>query len=142
MSPPHVVIDTCTLTAALRSRRGASFKALSLVGKGYFEIYLSVPLVVDYEAVGVRHLAETGLEKADVDAIIDTLCLAGHRRRIHFLWRPFLKDPGDDMVLELAVEANCQYIVTFNLRAFKGSEQFGVLALTPRHFLKAIGVIQ
>lgn len=74
-------------------------------------------------------------------AILDYLCAVGHPRRIHFLWRPFLRDPGDDMVLELAVAAGCGFIVTFNTRDFAGSEQFGALAVTPRQFLAVIGAL-
>jgi predicted nucleic acid-binding protein len=59
---------------------------------------------------------------------------------IFFLWRPHLKDPGDDMVLELAVKAGCQYIVTHNGRDFAGCERFGIQAFTPGAFLKQIGV--
>ena len=42
--------------------------------------------------------------------------MVSEHRRIFFLWRPFLKDPKDDMVLELAVEAEVEYIVTHNLK--------------------------
>ena len=45
------------------------------------------------------------------------------------------------MVLEVAVAANCQYIVSFNVRDFVGSEQFGVQAITPKVFLQQLGVI-
>lgn len=58
-----------------------------------------------------------------------------------FLWRPFLKDPKDDMVLELAVEAQCEYIVTFNQKDFVGSDQFGIAVVTPQEFLRKTGVI-
>ena len=62
-------------------------------------------------------------------------------RRIFFLWRPFLKDPKDDMVLELAVEAEVEYIVTHNLKDFHGAEHFGIKAITPKEFLRKIGEI-
>jgi len=57
----------------------------------------------------------------------------------HFLWRPVLKDPKDDHVLELAVEASAQFIVTYNLRNFAGAEKFGIQVVTPKEFLKVIG---
>jgi len=56
---------------------------------------------------------------------------------------PFLKIKfgiPDDMVLELAVLANCQYIVTFNKRHFLTIGQFGLQAVTPGDFLDSIGV--
>jgi putative PIN family toxin of toxin-antitoxin system len=136
----QIVIDTNVFVSALRSKRGASFKLLSLIGQSeQFEINLSVPLVLEYEDVANRQLNITGLSAEDVSDIIDYLCSIGNLCPIYFLWRPFLKDPKDDMVLELAVEAQCQYIVTFNQRDFAGVEQFGLRVLTPQEFLRKIG---
>jgi hypothetical protein len=59
-------------------------------------------------------------------------------QEIHFLWRPFLPDADDDMVLELAFAAGCHYIVTHNVRDFDGSERLGVSAIRPREFLNVI----
>jgi putative PIN family toxin of toxin-antitoxin system len=138
--PLQIVIDTNVVVSALRSKRGASFKLLSLVGKSTeFEINVSVPLVLEYEDVANRQLHITGLSAQDIGDIIDYLCSVANRRQIFFLWRPFLKDPKDDMVLELAVEAQCQYIISFNRRDFAGVEQFGLQVLTPQEFLKEIG---
>ncbi len=134
----NVVIDTNVLVSALRSNRGASFKLISLIGTGKFDISLSVPLLLEYEAVSKRkkfdHLIET-----DIDNLLNYLCKVADKRDIFFLWRPFLKDPKDDMILELAVEAGCEYIITYNLDDFKGVEQFGVEAITPKQFLIKIG---
>jgi len=94
-----------------------------------------VPLVLEYEAVAREHARELGLTHADVDDVLDYLCAVGHRRQIFYLWRPFLPDPQDDMVLEVAVEAGCEMIITFNLRDFVGVEQFGLRAITPGRFL-------
>jgi predicted nucleic acid-binding protein len=76
---------------------------------------------------------------ADIDDITDYICSIGRRRKIHFLWRPFLKDPQNDHVLELSVESGCDFVVTHNVRDFLGSEQFGVGVVTPREFLRRIG---
>ena len=106
--------------AALRSRGGASFQLLSLVDSGAFEINVSVPLVREYEEVMYRELPKLTLASDDVDDLLDYLCTVANRHQIHFLWRPFLKDPKDDMVLELAVTAGCDYIITYNHRDFQG----------------------
>ena len=98
--------------------RGASFKLLSLVDSGAFELALSVPLVLEYEEVLKRGARVAGLTYQDVDDILDYLCRVAHQQPIYFLWRPVLRDPHDDMVLEVAVESESTYIVTFNLRAF------------------------
>lgn len=140
--PLQIVIDTNVLISALRSQQGASFQLVSLIGaSSLFEIDISVPLVLEYEDVAKRNLKKIGLTQNDVDDIIDYLCSVGNRRQIYFLWRPSLKDPKDDMILELAVEAQCDYIISFNKRDFVGIEQFDLQVLTPQEFLKIIGEI-
>ena len=134
------VLDTNVFISALGSQLGASFKLLTLVGDDTFDIVVSVPLVLEYEEVARRQARRMGLTYEDINEILDYVCNAADRRNIFFLWRPFLPDPSDDMVLELAVEAGCKYIVTFNVRHFKGVEQFGVTAVQPGEFLKLIGV--
>lgn len=131
----HVILDTNVIIAGLRSRRGASFALLELLADEVFEISVSVPLVLEYEAVARRHAKELGLTLADVDAVVDFVCRQAHHRTIFFLWRPFLRDAKDDMVLEVAVEAQCRFIVTFNTRDFVGIEQFGISTITPGDFL-------
>jgi len=135
----RIVIDTCVLCAALRSSRGASHQLLKLIGQADFEVALSVPLVVEYEDAAKRTCAQTGLSDEDVDDVVDYLCAVSHHQSIHFLWRPVLRDPGDDLVLELAVEAGCYAVITQNVRDFVGAEQFGVRILRPGEFLRELG---
>jgi len=134
-----IVLDTCVFISALRSRQGASFKLLSLIDSKRFEFYLSVPLVLEYEAVAKRISRNIGLTHSDIEDVIDYLCTNGKHRQIHFLWRPNLKDPGDDFILELAVESECDYIVTHNLRDFVGTEKFKIKVITPQELLRIIG---
>jgi predicted nucleic acid-binding protein len=111
-----------------------------LIGRSTtFEINLSVPLVLEYEEVLKRQARSLGLTHSDIDDILDYFCLVGNRREIFFLWRPFLIDPRDDLVLEVAVASSSGYIVTFNTRDFRGTEKFGVMVVSPREFLRAIG---
>ena len=126
------------LVAALRSRRGASFALLSLVGERQFEICVSVPLVFEYEDVLSRE--ELGIDAGDASEVLNYLCAVAHRQQVHFLWRPWLRDAKDDMVLEAAVAGQCSHIVTFNSRDFVGTEKLGVQALWPAEFLTKIGV--
>ena len=135
----RVVMDTNVLVSALRSNKGASFRLLSLVRDARFHLCLSVPIVIEYEAAAKRQITRGGLTTADVDAIIDYLCKFGEHFKIYFLWRPTLKDPNDDMVLELAVTSSAEVIVTFNGRDFRGAEAFGVRVITPQQFLREIG---
>ncbi len=136
-----IIIDTCVLISALRSNRGASFKLLSLIDSNKFEFYLSVALVLEYEAVAKRSSQKLGLTDSDIEELIDYLCAVGKSRQVHFLWRPSLKDPSDDFILELAVESECDYIVTHNIRDFTETEKFQVKAITPQKFLNIIGAI-
>lgn len=140
MNALQIVIDTNVFVAALRSQYGASYKLFSRLESGKFEINLSVPLVIEYEAAGKRLTGKkTGLTASDIDNILDYVCSVAHRRRIHYLWRPFLSDPKDDMVLELAVTAGCEIIVTYNKNDFAGAEQFGIHVMTAQEFLREIG---
>ena len=134
----QVVLDTNVLVAGLRSRRGASFRLLSQIGVSErFEINLSVPLVLEYEDVLKRktHAERLHLGPEDVDDVLDFLCAVGNRWQIFFLWRPVLRDPKDDMVLEVGVQAGCSHIVTHNVSDFEESIRFGIRAVPPRQFL-------
>ena len=135
----RIVIDTNVLVAALRSSLGASFKLVSLLPSGKFTIAVSVPLVIEYEEVLKRELAGVHLTAQDIDDVVDFLCQVGIRQDIFFLWRPLLSDPSDDMVLEVAVAASCDAIVTYDTRHFRRAEHFGLRILDPREFLDEIG---
>jgi putative PIN family toxin of toxin-antitoxin system len=136
----RVVIDTNVVISGLRSRKGASFRILEMIGSAEFEIALSVPLALEYEDVAKRKCDELGLSQEDVDVLMEYWCGIAHLQEIHFLWRPVLRDIEDDHVLELAVEAGYTLIVTHNVRDFAGSEAFGVTAIRPGEFLRRIGV--
>jgi predicted nucleic acid-binding protein len=109
-----------------------------MVRTGRFETVVSVPLVLEYEAVLKRQASEIGLTKPDVDAVLDYLCSVSSRREVYFLWRPVLRDPTDECVLEVAVEAECDAIVTHNVDDFGGVERFGLEVLRPSEFLKRV----
>lgn len=141
MPLPSIVIDTNIFIAALRSQRGASYLLMSLLDSGKFIVNISVPLILEYEDVAKRQLNDLTLTEQDVDDILDYVCQIAVHHRIFYLWRPVLRDPKDDLVLELAVAAKCDVIVTFNVRDFVGSEQFGVEVMPPKLFLQQIGVL-
>jgi len=134
----NIVIDTNVIVSALRSKQGASFKLISLIDENLFEFSLSVPLVLEYESILRRHLDEKIYSDTDINDFLNFLCKVGHKRKVYFLWRPFLKDQKDDMVLELAIESNCEYIITFNKSDFVGISKFGKEVLTPSELLKKL----
>jgi putative PIN family toxin of toxin-antitoxin system len=139
MSKIQIILDTNIIVSALRSRQGASYKLMMLVGQGDFEINLSVSLLLEYEDATKRLLGQIALDEQDIDNVLDYLCRMANQREVFYLWRPFLQDPKDDMVLELAVSANCEFIVTYNRRDFAGAEQFGINIITPSEFLAKMG---
>ncbi len=134
----YAVLDTCVLVAALRSNLGASFEVLRKIRHGDVRITLSVALAVEYESVALRPGLVPALRAEDIRVVVDVLCKLAHHQKIFFTWRPFLSDPDDDLVLELAVAAGCEYIITHNIKDFKGSESFGIRAITPAQALNLI----
>lgn len=134
----RVVIDTNVLIAGLRSATGASFQVLQRLGSQAFTPCVSVPLILEYEAVAKRQSRELGLSFGEIDDVLDYICSIAEPHSIFYLWRPFLADPRDDLVLELAVEAAATCIVTHNLRDFAGIEKFGLDAISPGAFLRRI----
>ncbi len=132
------MLDTNVLVAALRSRHGSSFKVLSLVGTGKFETSVSVPLVLEYEDALMRDVRRP-ITMRDVGDLLDYVCSVSNRQEVFYLWRPTLRDPKDDLVLEVAVAAGCECIVTFNQRDFAGAERFGLRVMPPSEFLLEIG---
>jgi putative PIN family toxin of toxin-antitoxin system len=135
---PRIVLDTNVIICAMKSRKGASYKLLSIIDSHKFEPSVSVPLVLEYESILKR---ETKTNNNDIEAIIDYICKVSGKYQIYYLWRPYLKDPKDDMVLELAVASQSQIIVTYNRNDYKGVEHFGIKILSPKEFLKQIGEI-
>ena len=92
------------------------------------------------EAAAKRPIGKkTGFKAQDVDDFIDYICSVAERRIVHFLWRPLLSDPKDDMILELAVAANCDRIVSYHKGDFHGVDQLGIRVVTAREFLHEIG---
>lgn len=139
--PARVVLDTNVLVSAIRSRLGASFQLLSLLGRPEppFRIALSVPLVLEYEAALSRHQRASGLTRQDIGDLLDYLCSIGEHQEIFYLWRPLLSDAGDDLVLEVAVAARVDAIVTHNVRDFEAAGTFDLAALRPQDFLVDLG---
>jgi putative PIN family toxin of toxin-antitoxin system len=140
MRRPVVVLDTNVVVSALRSQRGASFQVLTAVGGESFDIAISVPIVLEYEAALVAQRVP-GITERDVRIALDYLCEVGLEQQVFFLWRPTLRDPNDDMVLELAVAASCSAIVTYNIRDFRGTERFGIEVWSPADLLRKVGLL-
>lgn len=137
----RVVLDTSVMVAAIRSDSGASRLLLSGALRRRFILVASVPLMIEYEAVMTRaeHLAASRLSIEDVGVLLDAVGAVAEPVKLAFLWRPALRDPDDDMVLEAAVNGQADMIVTFNLRDFgKTVSRFGLTAIPPAEALKIL----
>ncbi|RUM69086.1 MAG: putative toxin-antitoxin system toxin component, PIN family [Sulfurovum sp.] len=142
-----IVIDTNVIFAALYSSKGASHKFLIWLFESQKKYsVLSNTLVLEYVDVLTRSKnmkLYSHLNKSDIEHFIDDICAISYHQKIHFLWRPFLKDANDDMVLEIAVNSGAKAIITFNLKDFKGvKEKFDIDIITPKIFLQNKGIIQ
>lgn len=130
------------VVAAMRSPSGASAAILRGVRRERVELLLSVPLAMEYEAVCLRpeHQMTAGLSEREVHIFVDAVLAMAQSVKIHFLWRPQLRDPADEMVLETAVNGRADLLVTFNERDYGTvPRRFGIEVLTPRLALERIG---
>src|SRR5690242_9107004 len=137
----RVVLDTAVLVAAFRSDRGASRQLLLAALDRRIVMLASVPLMLEYEAVLGRaeHLHESGLSEHDVKVLLDALAAVVEPVRLHFMWRPSLRDPGDEMVLETALNGGADCLVTFNIRDFAtATGEFGLRVAPPGKFWREI----
>lgn len=131
-----VVIDTNVIFAGLYSWRGTSFRILELVAAGELVPALSVGLYEEYSDVLGRPPLADHFTELDKDDFLDYICSVAQLTEVFFLWRPYLKDPKDDLVLEAAVAAGTGIIITFNTKVFKGVDRFAIQAMTPGEFLR------
>ena len=136
-----VVLDTDVVLAAVLSERGASRQLLLRVVDGVSPAAVSVPLMLEYEAVLKRpkHLQASGLSVDDVEIILDQFASSMQPVDLFFLWRPLLRDAEDDMVLETAVNGQANLIVTFNTIDFGDvPRRFGVGVSRPGELLRRL----
>ena len=133
-----IVIDTNVIVSALQSNKGYSFRLVSMLSEQAFRMNISVPLVLEYEAQLKKHLPPAIYSAQDIDDFIDYICEVGRKTPVYYLWRPFLKDPFDDHVLELALASQSKCIVTFNKKYFSNIEYYGIKAVTPKEFLEIL----
>jgi putative PIN family toxin of toxin-antitoxin system len=135
-----VTLDTNILYQALKSTRGASYFILQKVQERQIQVALSVPLFHEYQDVLKRKksLKDFGLEPEDIDKFLRFIAYVGKPFETYFLFRPNLKDEKDNMVLELAITSQSEYLVTSNIKDFKNAElKFDQPEiLTPGEFVK------
>ncbi|MGH6905183.1 MAG: putative toxin-antitoxin system toxin component, PIN family [Geminicoccaceae bacterium] len=135
----RVVLDADVLVAALRSRRGASAGWLRAALCREVEMLASVPLMLHYEAVISRseHRTASSLSMVELGELLDAVAAIVTPVTISYLWRPILRDPDDELVLETAVNGRADLLLTFNERDFAGAERFAPRISRPGPALRA-----
>ena len=142
METVEAVLDTNVLLSGLSSRKGKSFQILQLLAEEQFRISVSVPVVLEYEAILKKKLDRRIYSDQDIQVIIDYICKVGRHTKVFYLWRPILKDPYDDHLLEVAVAANSKWIITYNVNDFEKAKTFGIVAVTPYEFLQVLQEVE
>jgi putative PIN family toxin of toxin-antitoxin system len=137
----RAILDTTVMVAAIRSDAGASRHLLAAALEGRLTPLVSVPLMLEYQAVMMRpeHLQASRLSAEDVEVLLDALAAVAEPVDLAFLWRPAVSDPDDDMVLEAAVNGRADFIITFNVRDFgRVPERFGIKVLLPGEAMRRL----
>ena len=141
INPYQIVIDTNVILTGLRSKKGASYKLLSILNDKRFEINISAPLIFEYEEVLKREQQQIRLTNEDIDNIINGICYLANHHDIFYIWRPLAKDKDDDFLIDLALKCQAQFIISYNDKDLRPIEKFGVSILTPKQFLQLLGEI-
>jgi putative PIN family toxin of toxin-antitoxin system len=139
MGLPRIVLDTSVIVAGLRSRLGASNRLLELVAEERLVPLATTALFLEYEEVLRRpeQRLVTGMDEKDIAGFMAAFASAAEPVEVHFLWRPQLADPDDEIVLEAAVNGRSKVIVTHNARHFQpAAGEFGIEVVLPGTFLK------
>ena len=135
----RIVMDTNVLLSALFSNKGKSYRLMEVLAaeasEGLLYNVISVPLALEFEEVLLRPKNRQRYDyftHEELLLIVSDVVSISHKTKLHFLWRPFLKDSFDDKVLETAVNGGAQAIVTYNTKDFAGvKKHFGIDILTP-----------
>ena len=132
------MLDTDVVVAAMRSPTGASAELLRRIDAGGAAMLLTVALALEYEGICTlaEHRLASGLSASDAGIYVDGLIGLAEPVRSYFRWRPQLRDPGDELVLEAAVNGQADAIVTFNESHLREARNFGIAVIRPAEALR------
>lgn len=133
------VLDTNIIVAAMRSPAGASAALLTAARQSALTMLCTVALALEYEATCrlAEHRMAAGLSLEETEVFIDAILAMVEPVELHFLWRPQLRDPASEFVLETAINGRATAIVTFNRRDFGTvPARFGIEVLRPGEALR------
>ncbi|MGA6984202.1 MAG: putative toxin-antitoxin system toxin component, PIN family [Candidatus Sulfotelmatobacter sp.] len=137
----RIVLDTSLIVAALRTRLGAGNAVLRLVARKQLIPLATPPLFLEYEEVLKRpeQRIAHGLTLDKIDEFLAELAALVEPVEVRFLWRPQVRDPSDEMILEAAVNGRADALVTYNIRDFDlAGKRFGIPILSPPDLLKMV----
>lgn len=134
------MLDTDVVVAAMRSPTGGSAELLRQIDGGAAVMLLTVALALEYEAICTlaEHRLASGLTATEAGIYVDGLIAMAEPVKAFFRWRPQLRDPGDEMVLEAAVNGQADAIVTFNESDLREAREFGIEVIRPGEALRRI----
>lgn len=132
------MFDTNVIVSALKSATGASFQLILLVRAGVLRPAVTAPLMFEYDDVTRRPGLLPHLSASQIMDFLDWFVSVSSQHEVHFLWRPLLRDPKDDLVLEAAVAASADFLVTYNISDFDHAASLGVRVVTPPQLLALI----
>ena len=130
------------LVSGLKSSLGASYKLLSILNDRRWRVNVSTALLFEYEEILKSVGKDLGLTLQEVDLAIAAICNIANFHPIFFLWRPMLKDADDEFLIDLALKAQVDFIITYNQRDLQPVERFGIQVVTPKQFLQIVGEIE
>ncbi|MDQ3088523.1 MAG: putative toxin-antitoxin system toxin component, PIN family [Acidobacteriota bacterium] len=135
----QIIIDTNIFVAAFRSQKGVANLLLQKLKDVRWQVNVSTPLLLEYEDVLKRPEMNEFISENDVDIFLNGVCTIANYHEIYYLWRLLAKDPNDSFLLELAVKANAEFIITYNPKDFPAAASFGIKLVTPKEFLQFVG---
>jgi putative PIN family toxin of toxin-antitoxin system len=138
MKPLQIVMDTSVLIAGMRSKTGVSNAFLRLLNDPRVRFHISNALLFEYDEVLRREQDALRLADQDIEDVLDGFCTMSEKHYRLFAWRPISTDPDDDFVVDLALSARVDYLVTYNLRDLQFVEQYGIKVRTPQRVLEIL----
>jgi uncharacterized protein len=137
----RIVVDTSVLISALIGKQGPSREVLRNCLHGIYTPLISNTLFLEYEAVSSREVIQTRspLTPIEIRELLNALYSVCQWVQIYYLWRPNLRDEGDNFLIELAVAGNASCIVTNNIKDLKASELIfpDIQILKPEELLRS-----
>lgn len=134
----RAILDTNILLAALWSQTGASHQILRELLAGKWMAVIENHLVTEYDEVLKREADNLAMTFPEIDALLDGLCVIAERWKLSPGWIPVLRDPDDEPIVQLDIEAGVPYIVSRNVRDFEGAQHYGITIIQPADFLNLI----